>query len=509
MSPAPTITMAIYTGGGNNNDDNGTTTNTTTALEGEFTVDDDDQGLNLLPEEPGTIGFNGTLPSDLNITTTNNNTSTTATTTVDNAIAFGDDTISSSKVPSLSPAPSSSSPSFINNSLGTRTTMERGGVDYYDKDSEIEFSINDRLLLPIVQTQSLLRQRQPSLSSTTSSATDAAAEEKVSFPICPNTVLSFEEDSSPIILETQPARNNLIEIFCIIAPDQETMATSSSSSSGTRSCVMSGGNVHMLIKYIPGYDDDDNNDDEYNNTMLPEEDGMTSNTNAPSSAGAATETNSNSITISGITFRDASQTSVLMNDPRGRITFKNCAWENNSGETTVLINGRYDSTSSELWGSQEGEVAEVGVELGLGEEDEENESSILNSDISTTSSTVNFANFVLTTTATSFTTTPMLDADATLSPFQVINDDDQMMLATNSPPKEDDEDGRRQLFLIDDEEEGNDNIVASRQTEDGTRLLAADDPPLSSISIDECVFSVSDVLLLMQIPLQCDLHCFD
>ncbi len=478
--------MAIYNGGNNDTTD-------ATALGGSDT-EDDDRGFNLLPEEPGTIGFNGTLPSDLNITTTYSNTSTTATATAtDNATDFGDDTFSTSGAPSG--APSSSSPSFID-SLGTRTTMERGG----DHDnSEIgntlgEFFIDDRLLT-VVQTQPL-RQGQPTMPSTTA-ATAAASAEKVSFPICPNTVLSFEGDSSPIILETQPARNNLIEIFCIVAPGQG-RTTTTSSSSGTRSCVMSGGNVHMLIKYIPGY----------NTMMMPEEDGMTSNTTAPSTAGPTTEStaldgeandhnNSNSITISGITFRDASQTSVLMNDPRGKIYFKDCAWENNSGETTVLINGRYNSTSSSLLGSQEGE--EVGVESGL------------DLSISTTSSTVNFANFVLTTTATSFTTTtPMLDADATVSPFQIANDDDQMMLATIIPPKKE-ENSRRQLFLIDDEDEGKDTIVTSRQTEDEhmlhrTRLLVADDTPLSSISIDNCVFSVSNVLACA-IPLHCDLLC--
>merc|ERR1719310_732001 len=45
--------------------------------------------------------------------------------------------------------------------------------------------------------------------------------------------------------------------------------------------------------------------------------------------------------MSGITFEGATYASVLMNDPRGRISFQDCTWVNNAGEGSIVIDGRY------------------------------------------------------------------------------------------------------------------------------------------------------------------------
>lgn len=186
-SPAPTITMAIYNGGGNIN---------LGGEPGEDVVVDDDIGLNLLPEEPGTFGANGTLPTDLNITNNDSNNNTNITTT---GYLSG--------MPSMSPAPSSVASS--NSSLRTKT-IAAGEMNTNTWD---EF-INDRVLLQHQSSQQhpslLLRQRQPSNSTTTAdpamaattTTTAAAPAAKISFLICPNTILSFTKDTPPIILET-------------------------------------------------------------------------------------------------------------------------------------------------------------------------------------------------------------------------------------------------------------------------------------------------------------------
>ncbi len=47
------------------------------------------------------------------------------------------------------------------------------------------------------------------------------------------------------------------------------------------------------------------------------------------------------ITVLGISFGEAQHTSVKMRDPRGRVTFEGCKWEDNEGTSSVPIGGRY------------------------------------------------------------------------------------------------------------------------------------------------------------------------
>ena len=247
--------------------------------------------------------------------------------------------------------------------------------------------------------------------------------------------------------------------------------------------------MHIVMKYTPppppgnDYHDDDEQAD----------------------ATHSTSSSTSSITISGIVFREATQTSIAMNDPRGNIYFHDCAWENNSGEATMLIDGRYDdsgsSSSSDGDGLVDGGGGEiVGGDEVVGEDAEATDTSDPDNITMVTPSTVgSFADFILTTTtvSSSITTTPMLDADATLSPFDVTDDDDQtMMLSTVKPPKDDDEGSRRELLLMKDDvdELGYNNRMMMMMR---TRLLDANDAPLSTISIDNCFFSVSSSLFFL------------
>jgi len=472
--------MAIYDGGGGTNV-NGTTT---TTMGGEEDTDNDG-GIYLLPEEPGTFGSNGTLPIDLNITNTATSTNVTTTTTT---TGLGIDA-SSVGVPypsTLSPAPSTSS--------NINSTGARGAISQF---------MGDRLLQLVPPPEPQQRQQQQPPSTTPTVASDAAAA-KVSFLICPHTILSFRESSPndassigmpPIILET-PAHTP-IEIACLIAPsNQGTTATAttttttmnsgssdssgSGSSSSSRSCVMSGGDVHILMKYIPGYYTDD--DIEMTGDNPAEIDNSTMNTtSSTSSSNTDEQQHYHPIIISGFTFRDASQASILMNYPHGNISFNDCAWENNSGLATMVIDGRYDDeTLSSSGGDAAGgeEVVVGGDDLGVIEDllggssgGEEEDSTSTNTGpneiMSTTASTVNLANFILTTSATSFITAPpMLDSE--LSPFEIINDDDdQMVPTTESPPLDDLEVNNRELEFLDKEEEDVDEVDrTSRQAEE-------------------------------------------
>jgi hypothetical protein len=177
----------------------------------------------------------------------------------------------------------------------------------------------------------------PALAS--SAATAATAKEKVMFQICPDTELSFKdafsliESMPPIRLET-PARHP-IDIICLQADkgneDSSTTATPQTTTmTKSGSCVMSGGDVHILIEHVPHAAD-----------------------TLPSTLTAEKE--DHPITIKGVTFRGASNTSILMNDPRGNITFKACSWEDNVGEATMIIDGRYNSSMTDD-GSDEEEL---------------------------------------------------------------------------------------------------------------------------------------------------------
>ena len=294
-----------------------------------------------------------------------------------------------------------------------------------------------------------------------------------------------------LVLET-PARNP-IEISCLEVPP------SGSGGDGGRTCVMSGGDVHMLIRYVPGFDEYEDDataaTTSHQGEMMAEEGFDNSNTSDVESSSSSVE---HPIIVSGIVFRQASRTSVLMNDPRGKITFENCAWEDNAGETTMSIDGRYDpSLVSSSSSSSPTDDNGSGVDGGGGDvEGEEGGESGMTT--TTTLSTVNFGNFMLTTSAIPFATTPL--PDVTLSPFEILEyDDDDQAFSTISPPAAEDDPGRRELVLMENvgEEEEEVDFVIQRSDADssirGMRELEsnANDMPSSTIVIENCVFSVS------------------
>lgn len=53
------------------------------------------------------------------------------------------------------------------------------------------------------------------------------------------------------------------------------------------------------------------------------------------------------ITVSGIKFQKAEESSNVMNDPRGMIVFSNCTWENNEGEA-IVVDGKYSGKNLEV-----------------------------------------------------------------------------------------------------------------------------------------------------------------
>eukprot|EP00578_Thalassiosira_sp_NH16_P016670 CAMPEP_0181113666 /NCGR_PEP_ID=MMETSP1071-20121207/20468_1 /TAXON_ID=35127 /ORGANISM="Thalassiosira sp., Strain NH16" /LENGTH=1480 /DNA_ID=CAMNT_0023197717 /DNA_START=10 /DNA_END=4452 /DNA_ORIENTATION=- len=184
----------------------------------------------------------------------------------------------------------------------------------------------------------------------------------VRFQICPNSNFGLAAEASdslvdavePLVLET-PAQHPM-EISCM--PDGD----------DPNSCVFEGGDVHVLFKHIP---------DNPNKVVAAAADDDTENALAPS----------HPITIYGITFRSASQTSVLMNDPRGRVSFRECAWEENEGKAAILIDGRFDSLGqAELEGEYDKDPEDNGGGGGGGK-------------ISETSSTIDWS--IMDTTSTS------------------------------------------------------------------------------------------------------------
>ena len=52
------------------------------------------------------------------------------------------------------------------------------------------------------------------------------------------------------------------------------------------------------------------------------------------------------ITVSGITFHESEEASIVMNDPRGKVIFEKCKWENNEGEA-IVVDGKYSGKNQE------------------------------------------------------------------------------------------------------------------------------------------------------------------
>ena len=60
------------------------------------------------------------------------------------------------------------------------------------------------------------------------------------------------------------------------------------------------------------------------------------------------------ITVSGITFEESEEASIVMNDPRGKVIFENCKWEKNQGEA-IVVDGKYSGNNleEEYYGSND------------------------------------------------------------------------------------------------------------------------------------------------------------
>eukprot|EP00986_Skeletonema_menzelii_P010319 scaffold5018_cov147-Skeletonema_menzelii.AAC.14 len=85
-------------------------------------------------------------------------------------------------------------------------------------------------------------------------------------------------------------------------------------------CTFSGGDYHIV----------------FNNNGLPED-----------SLGESIVDNQHStITVSGITFQESEEASIVMNDPRGKVIFDKCKWENNEGEA-IVVDGKYSGMNLE------------------------------------------------------------------------------------------------------------------------------------------------------------------
>jgi len=187
---------------------------------------------------------------------------------------------------------------------------------------------------------------------------------KVVFPICPNTQLSFTKES---IIEIETPVRHIIEIGCLQPPpprpiivvdninigndDGIVNIVDGSSSAASSNCIISGGYVHILIKHVlqtTATNNNANNDSlVIDNQGIVEEEVVTTVIDGSNDQSSSTTSNYGyPITISGISFQGAQHSSILMNDPRGDITFKDCTWINNIGNATMIINGLYNTTST-------------------------------------------------------------------------------------------------------------------------------------------------------------------
>ena len=193
---------------------------------------------------------------------------------------------------------------------------------------------------------------------------------KVVFPICPNTQLSFTKEN---IIEIETPVRHIIEIGCLRPPPPPrpiivvdninignddgivNMDNDDSSSAPSSNCIISGGYVHILIKHVLQTTATNNNANNDNNDSLVidnqgtvvEEVVTTTVIDGSNDQGSSTTSNYGyPITISGITFQGAQHSSILMNDPRGEILFQDCTWINNIGNATMIINGLYNTTST-------------------------------------------------------------------------------------------------------------------------------------------------------------------
>lgn len=147
----------------------------------------------------------------------------------------------------------------------------------------------------------------------------------VRFEVCPGSVFDFAS-SGPVVVETPSVHG--LHVGClrpdplsgIVSDDGEGPSDGppGGPSDVGDGCLFTGGSNHVLF-----------NSDGYSFSL------------AGSDPLYGTSTGSSHVTLSGITFEGATAASVLMNDPRGRISFQDCTWSNNAGEGTIVIDGRY------------------------------------------------------------------------------------------------------------------------------------------------------------------------
>ena len=178
----------------------------------------------------------------------------------------------------------------------------------------------------------------------------------VTFSLCPRSTFDFDDDVGPpaavppLVLRT-PAAHHPIEIACLAvdfdAEGEGDEGPADGPDGSGRSCVFAGGDVHLLFEHRSAMGEGDGAGEGSGRRQLDER---------PTAS-------EHPVTISGIAFRGARQSSVLMHDPRGRIDFRNCAWEDNAGTAAVRIDGRYDSTDSE---AKDGNDLEAGGFVGWG-----------------------------------------------------------------------------------------------------------------------------------------------
>jgi len=132
----------------------------------------------------------------------------------------------------------------------------------------------------------------------------------INFHICPNTNFQFNSilvaqlKFLPLIVES-PVQNP-VTIACL---EEHT-------------CTFTGGDYHMV----------------FNNNGLGEDSWYISSLEV--------DQEHNPITISGINFEESEEASIVMNDPRGKVIFEKCKWENNEGEA-IVVDGKYTGKNLE------------------------------------------------------------------------------------------------------------------------------------------------------------------
>eukprot|EP00574_Skeletonema_japonicum_P000457 CAMPEP_0201740200 /NCGR_PEP_ID=MMETSP0593-20130828/46176_1 /ASSEMBLY_ACC=CAM_ASM_000672 /TAXON_ID=267983 /ORGANISM="Skeletonema japonicum, Strain CCMP2506" /LENGTH=1237 /DNA_ID=CAMNT_0048234505 /DNA_START=28 /DNA_END=3741 /DNA_ORIENTATION=- len=136
----------------------------------------------------------------------------------------------------------------------------------------------------------------------------ADTEGGIHFHICPNTNFQFNNlyvaqlKFLPLIVES-PVQTP-VTIACL----------------KEHTCTFTGGDYHMV----------------FNNNGLEED----------SLGESSLDHQHSTITVSGITFHESEEASIVMNDPRGKVIFEKCKWENNEGEA-IVVDGKYSGKNQE------------------------------------------------------------------------------------------------------------------------------------------------------------------